>query len=196
MIPTHVPRRLSGALILVALAAAAFLSPPGAAALAAGGVATGGRTVENVVPRFQQVDERLFRGGQPDRTGFEALRRLGVRTIVNLRSEHDERALVEELGLKYVQIPVPPAPFGVRVRLPDAAVRRFFAVVDDPVSGRVFVHCRRGADRTGVAVGLYRIARQQWEASAAFEEARRIGMRWWYVGFKAQLMDFSLPAVP
>ena len=148
---------------------------------------------QRLIPRFLQVDDRLFRGGQPDRKGLEALSALGVHTIVNLRAEHDERHLVEQLGLKYVHIPIGPSPFGVAIRFPESALRKFFDVVDDPGSGRVFVHCLRGADRTGVLVGAYRITRERWDADAAYREARQIGMRWWYRGFRAQLYELAAP---
>lgn len=148
---------------------------------------------QKVIPRFKRVDEGLFRGGQPDRKGFNALRQLGVRTVVNLRSEHDERAIVEGAGMKYVHIPISPSPFGVTTRFPDAAMRAVFEVIDDPDNGPVFVHCRRGADRTGVVVGFYRITRQQWDGEAAYREARKIGMQWWYRGFRAQLFELAQP---
>jgi protein-tyrosine phosphatase len=51
----------------------------------------------------------------------------------------------------------------------------------------VFVHCKRGADRTGAVVGLYRVLRQDWSVDRAYDEARAIGMRWWYSGVKKQL---------
>jgi protein tyrosine phosphatase (PTP) superfamily phosphohydrolase (DUF442 family) len=147
--------------------------------------------VEKLIPRFQQVDERMFRGGQPDRAGFDALRGLGVRTVINLRGEHDERELVEKLGMKYVYVPVELSLFGSGSRMPESAVRKFFEVVDDVEAGPIFVHCRRGADRTGAIVGFYRIARQGWDANRAYREARQIGMQWWFRGLKDQLNDFA-----
>ena len=48
-------------------------------------------------------------------------------------------------------------PFGPGGELPRRAVERFFEVIDDPASGPIFVHCQRGADRTGAFVGLYRV---------------------------------------
>jgi protein-tyrosine phosphatase len=37
---------------------------------------------------------------------------------------------------------------------------------------KVFVHCRRGADRTGVMVALYRITFDHWSADQAVEEMK------------------------
>jgi hypothetical protein len=40
-------------------------------------------------------------------------------------------------------------------------------------------------------VGLYRIARQQWDPGDAYREARDIGMRWWYFGVEEQFRRFA-----
>ena len=47
------------------------------------------------IERFFQVDDRLFRGAQPDLAGFKYLRDLGVRTIINLREAKDADRLNE-----------------------------------------------------------------------------------------------------
>ena len=67
----------------------------------------------------------------------------------------------------------------------------FFKIVDDVEQGHVFVHCHRGADRTGAMVAFYRIARQGWAAEKAAKEARDIGMRSWYKGLQAQIKAFT-----
>ena len=39
----------------------------------------------------------------------------------------------------------------------------------------VFVHCQRGADRTGLAVAVYRVAVEGWSKEKAIEEMVRGG---------------------
>jgi protein tyrosine phosphatase (PTP) superfamily phosphohydrolase (DUF442 family) len=149
------------------------------------------------IARFQKVDDRLYRGAQPDEEGFRYLRSLGIRTVINLREEHyavrlREQQVVESLGMKYVHVPVTVGNFFNRSpRIPEAAVRAFFDTLDSTESGAVFVHCRRGADRTGALVGLYRIARHHWDPSRAYREAREIGMRYWHKGLKRQIEEFG-----
>jgi protein tyrosine/serine phosphatase len=143
------------------------------------------------IVRFAQVDDHLFRGGQPDAAGFEHLKRLGVRTIVNLRRDERERDLAEAMGFRYVSLSTGLTPFGLGGSLSADVVRRFFEVVDDPASGPVFVHCRRGADRTGTLIAMHRVARQGWTAEAAYAEARSIGMRWWHFPTKGHLRAFA-----
>lgn len=147
------------------------------------------------IARFHQVDGRLYRGAQPDAEGLRQLRALGIRAVINLRSEEDtltrqERQIVESLGMRYVPLPIADGNFFTRSRVvPADVVRKFFAAVDAS-GGPVFVHCQRGADRTGTLVALYRIVRHGWDNQRAYAEARTIGMRSWYSGFKQQILSF------
>jgi protein tyrosine/serine phosphatase len=149
------------------------------------------------IERFVQVDDRLFRGAQPDLEGFKYLRDLGIRTIINLREAKDgerlnERVIVESLGMKYVNIPVKDGNFFTRSRrIPPEAISSFFQTIDASESGTVFVHCHRGADRTGALVSFYRIARHNWDSVRAYAEARQIGMRSWYKGLQRQIEEFG-----
>jgi len=154
--------------------------------LVPGGVGEGSSIAVPGIPRFQAVTESLFRGGQPTEAGFRFLKQKGIRTVVNLREENDEKALVEELGMKYVHLPA-----SAWDPISGEAVQTFFQVINDPSNHPVFVHCRRGADRTGAMVGFFRIASQGWDGKRAYQEARAMGMRWWYRDLKKQLYEFA-----
>ena len=149
------------------------------------------------IERFFKVDDRLFRGAQPDLAGFKYLRDLGVRTVINLREAKDgerlnEQEIVESLGMKYVNIPIKDGNFFTRSRrIPPEAIQSFFQTIDAPDSGTVFVHCHRGADRTGALVSFYRIVRYNWDSVRAYAEARQIGMRSWYKGLQQQIEEFG-----
>jgi tyrosine-protein phosphatase SIW14 len=140
------------------------------------------------IARFLKVDEHLYRGGQPTASGFNFLKQQGVKTIINLREENDEEAMVRSLGMNYIHLPMTVTPTS---RIPDEAILKFFKVMNDSANQPVFVHCKRGADRTGAMVGFYRIAVEGWEGARAYKEARDIGMRWWYPRLKSQLYDFG-----
>jgi protein tyrosine/serine phosphatase len=138
------------------------------------------------LPRFLQVADGLFRGGQPRNGGFQALQRMGVKTIINLRETNEEKELAESLGMKSIHIPLSAAR-GV----PDSAVRLFFEILRDKNNYPIFFHCRRGADRTGAMAGFYRVEFQGWDGKKASREARDIGMRWWYRNLKGQIEKFD-----
>ena len=128
------------------------------------------------LPRFEQVNERLYRGAQPRAGGLRRLRELGIDTIVNLRRTGEltraEEAEARALGLNYFNVPLPN--WG---RPHDDRVRRILLIIAAPQNGRVFVHCRDGVDRTGTIVALHRITHEGWSTSNALAEAERAGMR-------------------
>jgi protein tyrosine/serine phosphatase len=146
------------------------------------------------IPRFGILTDGLYRGGQPTAKGFQFLKEKGIKTIINLRAENNsEEALVEELGMNYIHIPVDEVkPWS---KLPEGAIAKYFELVNNPANYPIFFHCRRGADRTGAFAALYRMALQQWDADKAYQEARDIGMRWYFGGLKSQIYDFKPPSV-
>jgi uncharacterized protein (TIGR01244 family) len=152
------------------------------------------------IDRFHQVDEHLYRGAQPTELGLTRLHQLGIRTILNIRDEGDaavenERRLVESLGMRFVHIPIKDGNiFNWSRRIPTDIVRRFFDVLGS-VPGPVFIHCKRGTDRTGALVAIYRIARNGWDAARALQEANERGMRPWYRGLRKQIETFDASVI-
>jgi protein tyrosine/serine phosphatase len=143
------------------------------------------------IPRFVEIAAGLYRGGQPTETGLRLLKERGIKTVINLRMENDESNLVQRLGMNYVHIPIEDIrPWS---QIPEAAIAKYFELVNNPANYPIFFHCRRGADRTGAMAALYRMAVQGWDARRAYSEALDIGMRPWYLGLKAQLYDFRPP---
>ena len=118
------------------------------------------------LPNFAQVSPVLYRGAQPTPEGFDRLKKIGVKTVVDLRGK-SHRDELEGAGLKYVHIPSSAA------HLEEQKVVQFLRVVQDPANQPVFVHCERGADRTGGYVAAYRMAEQGWTAQDAEAELPR-----------------------
>ncbi len=111
-----------------------------------------------------KVNDRLYRGAQPDTEGFEELEKLGVKTVVNLRSSHSDRKLLEGADLDYVHIKMQPW---------DAEydeVKQALQIIADESKQPVFVHCRHGADRTGTVVAAWRLVADGWTKEEAIEE--------------------------
>ncbi|MEY2407689.1 MAG: tyrosine-protein phosphatase [Verrucomicrobiota bacterium] len=123
------------------------------------------------VKNFGKVSPQIWRGAQPTEEGFINLERAGVKTILNLRSEHDDLKLLSGTKLKYVRIPM-------RAWDPDQGEVGQLALVmttldrlrHDPSSWPVFIHCAAGKDRTGYSVATYRMAFQNWSPNDAIEE--------------------------
>jgi len=139
------------------------------------------------ISRFCLVSDGLYRGGQPSLAGFQFLKQQGIKTVINLRAEENsEAAVVEALGMRYVYIPVPQIHFWTRI--PDTAIKEYLDVVRNPDDYPIFFHSRRGADRTGALAAVYRMSQEQWDANKAYGEAREMGMRWFYVGLRSQIL--------
>jgi len=143
------------------------------------------------LPNFQKVDDHVYRGGQPTDMGFENLAQLGVKTVVDLRdigehSQAHEQKVVTDLGMRYINVPMHgmSAPKNDQV----AAVQALF---HDTANGPVFVHCRRGADRTGMVVAVYRVSHDQWENQKALDEAKSRGMSFFARSIQHYVMDFK-----
>ena len=117
----------------------------------------------------------LYRGAQPEPSGYQELRKLGIRTVLNLRLENDtqarEKAAVEAAGMRYRALPM--RGFGAPT---EEQIRQALAVIDDPANQPVFVHCRRGADRTGTVVAAYEIRVRCVDNGQALREAEEHGM--------------------
>lgn len=141
------------------------------------------------LPRFSQVSERLYRGAQPRRGGVTQLVELGVNTIINLRGASErtrsDEAEAAAQGLRYFNLPLPT--WG---RPEDGPMSKIMEVISAPESGRVFIHCKDGVDRTGTVVALYRITAEGWSAEAATAEARGRGMRRHQVWMRDYIGDY------
>ena len=51
------------------------------------------------VPNCHKVSDALYRSAQPNAEGMQNLKRMGIATVVNLRSFHSDRKEIGETGL-------------------------------------------------------------------------------------------------
>jgi tyrosine-protein phosphatase SIW14 len=58
----------------------------------------------------------------------------------------------------------------------DSQISSVLALLSDNTAWPVFVHCKRGADRTGTAIACYRIVHDHWSNQEALAEAKTYGM--------------------
>ena len=129
------------------------------------------------VANLHKVSEELYRGAQPSSEGMQQLKELGIKTIVNLRSFHSDRGEIGDTGLSYEHI------YMKTWHAEDEEVVRFLKIVTDPNRTPAFVHCQRGADRTGTMCAIYRVAVQDWSKDEAIAEMTKGGFGF-YTGWK------------
>jgi tyrosine-protein phosphatase SIW14 len=141
------------------------------------------------VPNFHQVDEHVYRGAQPRGQGFASLAKIGIRTVIDLRGENSEDNAVERAGMHYVRLP------WSGFKAPDdAQIAAVLALLNDSSDWPVFVHCRRGADRTGTAIACYRIVHDHWSNQQALAEAKTFGMSSLETAMQRYILHFGAPA--
>jgi len=129
-----------------------------------------------ILPNFQIVNDNILRGGQPSDEGIKLLAGRGVKTVIDLRlpSEHSiahEKELVESNGMHFVSVPMR----GLMAPTDDQ-LYGVLRILNDSKQWPVFIHCRRGADRTGTVLACYRISHDNWNNQKALEEAKAYGI--------------------
>jgi uncharacterized protein (TIGR01244 family) len=143
------------------------------------------------LPNLQKVNEFVYRGAQPSDAGFAELSKLGIKTVIDLRwtgehSQAGEEKAVQANSMKYVSIPMK----GMSTPSADQ-VRQVLALLNNADAQPVFVHCQRGADRTGAVIACYRILHDHWKNDAALQEARSYGMSWFQKALQHYVMKFQ-----
>jgi uncharacterized protein (TIGR01244 family) len=128
--------------------------------------------------KFVSVGDDMFIGGQPTEQALRELRAKGVSTVVNLRMPEemarvgfDEAALVKELGMTYVHIPMRGTaanPYGPKQL--DA-----FVAALDAADGKVLLHCTV-AWRASHLWAAYLIRERHVPVETALAQTRRINL--------------------
>jgi protein tyrosine phosphatase (PTP) superfamily phosphohydrolase (DUF442 family) len=139
---------------------------------------------------FDQVDAHVYRGGQPTREGLQYLAKLGVKTIVDLREAGSrskaEASFVNSVGMQYINVPMsgftPPT---------NAEITKLLSILEDSTKGPVFVHCLRGADRTGAVIAAYHIDHDKWDNDRALSDAKAHKMSSFQLQRKSYIRSFK-----
>ncbi len=141
----------------------------------------------DAVRHFDQVDENLYRGGQPDLEGFEKLKAMGIKKVINFRAEEglhlQEKKQVESLGFEYVQIP-----WTIYGAYKKQAAIDFLEAIKDRDANPVFFHCRRGSERTGVMAAVYNMKEKGLSYREALKDAERFHLKFMWKGFVKKKM--------
>jgi tyrosine-protein phosphatase SIW14 len=141
------------------------------------------------IGNFGKIDDRVYRGAQPDEEGIRNLKRLGIKTIINLRMTNDvwkvEPAAARANGILYTNVPM----FGLG-RPKDDRVRQVLAILES-AAAPVFIHCEHGCDRTGTVIACYRIKHDGWSSQAALQEAAQYGLSKLERGMKNYVIEFE-----
>lgn len=129
--------------------------------------------------KFASVGSDMFISGQPTERALRDLHAQGVTTVVNLRTPEemskrvsfDEAALVKELGMEYVYLPMRGT---AEFPYSPAAVKSFAAAMSS-AKGKVLLHCTI-AWRASHLWAAYLIQYRDVPVATALQDARMINL--------------------
>jgi protein tyrosine/serine phosphatase len=122
------------------------------------------------IDNFGQMDERFYRGARPKPDDFKSLAALGIKTVIDLtdNSKKREKPAVEAAGMRYINIPIVDKAYPSMEQ-----TNEFLKVVNDPSTGKFYVHCAGGRHRTGVMAAVYRFNHDHWNFDQAYAEMKQ-----------------------
>ncbi|HEX8495527.1 MAG TPA: tyrosine-protein phosphatase [Pyrinomonadaceae bacterium] len=142
------------------------------------------------IKNFGQMDERFYRGAQPkNEEDYKVLAAMGIKTIIDLQDDPKEyeKPIVESLGMKYINIPM------IAKKYPtEEATQTFLKVVNDPATGKFYVHCAGGRHRTGAMGAVYRYQFYNWNFDQVYKEMKQFDFytSWGHGAFKDFVEDY------
>jgi protein tyrosine phosphatase (PTP) superfamily phosphohydrolase (DUF442 family) len=135
------------------------------------------------IGNFYKLDNNLYRGAQPSGAGMRELQRLGIRTVINLRSLHSDRDEAAGTNIRMEHIRM------TALDLDEEDVVKFLKIVSKKTDGPFFVHCQHGSDRTGSMCAMYRIIAQGWSREEALKEMTEGGFGFHEIWRKTLIPD-------
>ena len=142
------------------------------------------------IKNFGQMDDRFYRGGQPKEEDYKQLAAIGIKTIIDLRDDPTdyEKRDAEAAGIRYVNIPMSDTTYPQ-----SAAINQFLKLVDEPTTGKFFVHCAGGRHRTGIIGAVYRFNLYNWNYDQVYAEMKKYDFytRWGHGKMKDFVQDYA-----
>ncbi len=115
-----------------------------------------------------KVNDSIYRCEQPDSLGFEILNKMGVMSVLNLRTTHKDNKLKHKLPIQLYNVKM-----SAEQITDDDIIRALWILKNSPKP--IVVHCAHGSDRTGAVLAMYRIVFQNWTKEQAINEMKKGG---------------------
>ena len=128
------------------------------------------------ISTFAQIETTIACGGSTKPEAIQELKKMGFKSVINLRLASEEGALVEEegavvksVGLNYVHLPF-------NMQTPDPKlIDNFIAAVTLPANQPAYVHCAAGG-RAAALWMVKRVLADGWDEARALTEANALGL--------------------
>ena len=142
------------------------------------------------IRNFGKMDDRFYRGAQPNEEDYKDLKALGVKTVIDLQDHPTsyEKRDVEALGMRYVNIPMSDSSYPK-----EEQIQAFLKLVNNPSTGTFFAHCAGGRHRTGVVGAIYRFKVNHWSYDQAYAEMKDYDFytRWGHGDLQKYVQDYA-----
>lgn len=139
------------------------------------------------IENFYQLSDRFYSGSAPEgEAGFDALRKLGIKTIITVDGTKPDAGTARRFGIRYVHLPigydgVPPAQ---ALRLVKAA---------ETISGPIYIHCHHGLHRGPAGAAVICEAVEGWQPEQAEAWLHLAGTSTNYPGLYRSVEQFHPP---
>jgi len=117
-----------------------------------------------------QIGPGVWRSNQPSTGDLERLAKMGLKTVVNLRGATQqsfylfEAEACQRLGLTLIDLNL-----SARQAPPRSKLLKLIEILDT-AEAPLLIHCKSGADRTGLAAAIWRMEKAGETAAAAAKE--------------------------
>lgn len=139
----------------------------------------------NAKENFCQVNDWLYRGGDPTKSLLPQLREAKIKTVISLRHRASirkaEQEFVGPLDMELIEVPM------TYQSLSEESIDK---ALDAIVSNKrnIYVHCDHGQDRTGIVIAAFRVVHEGW----SWQDARRELIAMGFHQYKWFLMERRL----
>ncbi len=121
-----------------------------------------------ILNNLYQISDSLFRSEQPKFSSKNELKDIGIKSILNLRDDKSDSALFKSNDFYLYHVIMKAG------NIEKKSVDEVLRIIEDAPKP-MLIHCKHGADRTGLIVAIYRITKQGWSKEMAIFEMKRGG---------------------
>jgi tyrosine-protein phosphatase SIW14 len=117
---------------------------------------------------FYKLNDSVYRCEQPDKKAFKALEKFGIKSDLNLRDDQSDKDLLKKRDIER---------YRVKMNSEEVSKEEIIEALRDIrlAPKPIVVHCKHGADRTGVVIAFYRIVFCDWTKQQAIDELKNGG---------------------
>ncbi|HBX49465.1 MAG: hypothetical protein A2275_16695 [Bacteroidetes bacterium RIFOXYA12_FULL_35_11] len=112
---------------------------------------------------WYKISEDVHRSEQPSKNTFKKLEEAGIKSVLNFRLYHtdNDEAKNTKIDLYHIRMDAS--------KIKDDEVIEALKIMKK-AKKPILIHCKHGADRTGVMSAMYRIIEQGWTKQEALDE--------------------------